>query len=227
MIIGLVVARMVLSRAYRKVVESMPGDKVLMMAPGRFSTVERAPEWAVCHIYDNESYTTMATMPISFSTALYALSHRAKLSAGETVLIHSAAGGLGLAAIQVSKLVRARIFATVGSEVKKKFLVENHGLNPNHIFNSRNVSSFVVAATAATNGRGFDVVLNSLSGEHLHESWRLCTEFGRFIEVGKRDIIEYGRLDMEVFKRATTFTAFDLTSLYYSENRSQNQIWRK
>jgi hypothetical protein len=72
-----------------------------------------------------------------------------------------------------------------------------------------------------------DVVLNSLTGDLLHESWKACAEFGYFIEIGKRDILDGGRLDMHAFERGLTFTAFDLTSLYWSESESRRGIWSR
>ncbi|KAL2194014.1 KR domain-containing protein, partial [Corynascus similis CBS 632.67] len=154
----------------------------------------------------------VATLPLVFSTALYALHHRARLQEGESVLIHSAAGGLGNAAIQIAQLSRAEIFATVSTDEKKEYLVNKFGLKLDHIFNSRD-SSFLPALLAATGGRGVDVVLNSLTGDLLHDSWRACSPWGRFVEVGKQDIVDAGKLDMEMFRRNVTFTAFDLSEL--------------
>jgi len=70
-------------------------------------------------------------------------------------------------------------------------------------------------------------VLNSLTGDLLHDSWRACAEFGRFIEVGKKDILEAGSLNMKLFSNATTFTAFDLTSLYYSQDYAMRDVWSR
>ena len=78
-----------------------------------------------------------------------------------------------------------------------------------------------------TNGRGVDVVLNSLTGDLLHASWNCCGEFARFIEVGKADILDSGKLDMSVFKCGATFSAFDLADIYHSASRKQHQVWNK
>lgn len=79
----------------------------------------------------------------------------------------------------------------------------------------------------ATSGKGVDVVLNSLTGDLLHESWQACAAFGTFVEIGKRDISNGGRLDMQVFSRAATFTAFDLTDLYWSDSNAKQQVWHR
>ena len=109
---------------------------------------------------------------------------------------------------------------------KKSFLMKTFGLKENHIFSSRD-SSFFPAVMQATSGRGVDVVLNFLTGNLLHDSWRCCAEFGRFVEIGKRDILDGGRLNMEIFNRGVTFTAFDLSSLYYSTSPKCRIIWQE
>lgn len=105
-------------------------------------------------------------------------------------------------------------------------LVSEFGLRPDHIFSSRD-SKFLPSVMAATSGRGVDVVLNSLTGDLLHDSWLACAEFGRFVEIGKRDILESGNLDMNIFERNVTFTAFDLSNLFYSDNKAHHMIFRK
>ncbi|KAJ5356106.1 Acyl transferase/acyl hydrolase/lysophospholipase [Penicillium concentricum] len=205
--------------------EFKTGDRVVAMAPGHFATVERFPHWAVCKLSDEEDFTTTSTIPIVFSTVIYGLKHRANLQPGETVLIHSAAGGVGLAAIQYAKHLGAKIFATVGNESKKLFLVEKYDLNPAHIFSSRD-SSFLPAIMEATSGQGVDVVLNSLTGDLLHSSFKACADFGRFIEIGKRDILDHGVLDMSTFGRNVSFMAFDLSNLYLSNKQSHHQLWK-
>ncbi|KUM56794.1 hypothetical protein ACN42_g10406 [Penicillium freii] len=179
--------------------ELKTGDRVVAMAPGHFATLERFPNWAVCKMSDEEDFTT--------------------------ILIHSAAGGVGIAAIQYAKHLGAKIFATVGNESKKSFLVEKYALDPAHIFSSRD-SSFLPAIMEATSGQGVDVVLNSLTGDLLHSSFEACADFGRFIEIGKRDILDHGVLDMSTFGRNVSFMAFDLSNLYLSNKKSHHQLWK-
>ncbi|KAL9091247.1 MAG: hypothetical protein Q9159_001542 [Coniocarpon cinnabarinum] len=202
------------------------GDRVVSMAPSQFATVKQLPEWACVKLEDREAATDVAALPLVFSTALYALKNRANLRQGESVLIHSAAGGLGLAAIQIAQILRAEIYATAGSESKREYLADEFGLNPSHIFNSHD-SSFLPAIMSATNGTGVDVVLNSLSGDLLHDSWRACAPFGRFIELGKKDIADAGVLEMSKFKQSATFSAFDLGQLYESSSPSHHRTWNE
>ncbi|CAD6441950.1 228653fb-a531-47f2-9fd6-a60750073651 [Sclerotinia trifoliorum] len=215
----------VVVRAGSLVDDLVPGDSVVVMAPGHLSNYERVPYWACCKLRPNEPFEFMSTIPLAFSTAIYALRHRANLQKDESVLIHSAAGGVGIAAIQIAQQIGSEIFATVGSERKRKFLIDSFGLKDDHIFNSRD-SSFVAGILKSTAGKGVDVILNSLVGELLQEGWRACANFGRFIELGKRDIVDGGKLDMAQFERNVTFSAFDLGNLFYSDNKRHNNTWR-
>ena len=184
----------------------------------------------------------MPTLPAIYTTALYALDDRAHLRAGEvsaslmpkvksdiriqTVLVHSGAGAFGQASIAIAQQRGAIVYATVSTEAKKDFLVSELGLPRENIFQSRDIS-FVEGLMTATKGKGVDIVLNSLVGDLLHASWRCCANFGRFVEVGKRDIVDAGKLDMDVFLRNVTFTAFDLTELFYHEDQFYKDIWIK
>lgn len=199
------------------------GDRVVSMGPGHFLTTERFPEWACQKLLDDEDLHVVTTLPLVFSTAIYALHHRANIQEGDSILIHSAAGGLGNAAIQIAQLAKAEIYATVSTDEKKSFLVNTFGIKPENIFNSRN-SSFQPAVLAATGGRGVDIVLNSLTGDLLHDSWRVCAPWGRFIEVGKQDLVAAGKLDMEMFRRNVTFSAFDLSELSDEGQPKLNKI---
>ena len=121
-----------------------------------------------------------AAMPVAYLTALYGLLHRARLKAGETVLIHAAAGGVGLAAVQIALRAGATVFATAGTPRKRRFL---HDLGVEHVLDSRstNFASEVVV----------DVVLNSLAGDFIPASVSALAPAGRFIELGKRGILTH------------------------------------
>ncbi|KIX10093.1 uncharacterized protein Z518_01174 [Rhinocladiella mackenziei CBS 650.93] len=215
----------VVDRVGSGVSDLSPGDRVVVMAPGFFRTSEIFPSWACQKLQDDESFDAMCTLPLVYATALYGLRDRANLQAGESVLIHSAAGGLGIAAINVARLLGAKeIFATVSSEEKRDYLVKTFRLKTENIFSSRD-TSFLQGIMKATNGEGVNVVLNSLVGDLLHASWKCCSSFGRLIEVGKRDLVDCGKLEMEEFLRNVTFTAFDVTQLYYHPSPAYNRKW--
>ena len=200
-----------------KVTRFSVGDKVVCAAPSRFGKYQCVPEWACVKMEENESYTDLCTVPVAFATVIYTLKHLARLRRNETILIHSAAGGVGIVALLVAASIGANVIATVGNESKVKYLMENFGLKREQIFHSRD-DSFVNNVLKATNGRGVDVVLNSLTGDLLHQSLGICATFGRFIEIGKRDILDHGNLNMRKLEKNITFFAVDLTDFYYSEN---------
>ena len=200
-----------------------PGDRVISMVPHSFRKYERVPAWACQKLQDGEDYNVLVANLVAFSTAIYGLRYRAQLQPGESVLIHSEAGAVGLAAIQIAQFLEADVYATVGKAEKKAFLTES-GVLESHILNSRD-SSFAEELLAQTQGKGVDVILNSLTDDLLSDGWNLCSGFGRFVEIGKKDITGGSRLDMEKFRDSTTFTAFDLTSLFYSKEKRYRQIW--
>jgi acyl transferase domain-containing protein/NADPH:quinone reductase-like Zn-dependent oxidoreductase len=202
------------------------GDKVVVMAPSHFQNYQTIPEWAAVKLEDGEDMNVAATLPVVWATAIYALHNRASIQEGESVLIHSGAGGVGIAAIQIAQQAGAEVFTTVSTEEKKQYLVNTFGLNPENVFSSRG-DSFLAGILEKTGGRGVDVVLNSLTGDQLHATWRAIADSGRFVEIGKMDLTNAGRLEMDQFLKNTTFTAFDLTHLYTSTNPKQNAIWHQ
>lgn len=122
---------------------------------------------------------------------------------------------MGIAAIQLALMVGADVFATVGNDEKVQYLMETFGLPRERIFNSRD-TSFVDGIMRETHGRGVDVALNSLSGELLHATWKCVARFGRLVEIGKRDLIDAGKLDMTPFLENRSYCSFDL-DLFLSE----------
>ena len=189
------------------------GDKVYGIAPGNFGNYSRAPAMSIQKTASGESHASMASIPIVYMTAVYAFIHLAHLSKGETVLIQSVAGGLGMAALRIAHYLGAEIYATVGAPAKVKVLVEEFGVAEDHIFSSRELSA-IPKLMEATKNRGIDVILCSVGGEHMHEIWRCVAPMGRFIEVGRTDVMDHGKLSLEVFKRNATFSSFDLGLLY-------------
>ncbi|KAL8922238.1 MAG: hypothetical protein Q9208_005317 [Pyrenodesmia sp. 3 TL-2023] len=150
-----------------------------------------------------------ASMPVAYSTAMMSILEVGRLRRGETVLIHSASGAVGQACIMIAQRAGARIFATAGSAEKREFVAQTFGIPTTQIFSSR-TPDFKDGILQATDKRGVDVVVNSLSGHLLQQSWDLIAENGRFIEIGKKDLLENSYLPMRHFDRNVTFTAIDL-----------------
>lgn len=128
------------------------------------------------------------------------------------MLIHSACGGVGLAAIQICQMKGAIIYATVGSDDKADYLTSEIGIPKNRIFNSRD-DSFVRDLMRETQNRGVDIVLNSLAGELLHASWNCVAKFGKMLELGKRDFLGHGILPMSNFASNRSFIGVDVLQL--------------
>ncbi|KAI5865333.1 reducing type I polyketide synthase [Durotheca rogersii] len=185
------------------------GDRVSALLRGHWANHTRTHWTSVTKIPDTMAFETAASIPVVFVTAYYSLHTLANIRRGERVLIHSAAGGVGQAAIQLAQLAGAEIFATVGSLEKEDFIATQYGIPRENIFSSRNVS-FAQHVRQRTNGRGVDVVLNSLAGKMLHETWACIAPFGRFVEIGKRDFEQNNSLQMAPFVKATSFFAVDL-----------------
>ncbi len=148
-------------------------------------------------------------MVVPYMTVLYGLRDRAQLQQGEKILIHNATGGVGLAAIQWAKHVGAEIFATAGSEEKRNHL-KNLGVD--HVYDSRSLD-FATDIRKDTGGYGVDVVINAIAGEALYQSFELLASYGRFVEIGKRDISENNGLPMAAFNRNITFHGIDVDRL--------------
>jgi NADPH:quinone reductase-like Zn-dependent oxidoreductase len=110
-------------------------------------------------------------------------------------------------------MLGADIYVTVGNDEKVQFLVENFKIAKNHIFHSRD-DSFVNDIKRETDGAGVDLVLNSLSGELLHATWSCVAEFGKMVEIGKRDLLGGGRLDMYPFLANRTYACVDIDQLW-------------
>ena len=185
------------------------GDRVFGLCPGRFGNFVRVPAFTCQKGLDSHSFEELATLPSAYGTAYYAMVMAGRIQAGETLLIQSATGGFGMAAIALGQLFGADIYVTAGSETKRE-LLGSMGIKPDHIFSSRDVSQYS-KLKAATGGQGFDVVLNTSSGDYMHQvSWPLVAPFGRFIELKKTDAIDDGILRMEKFNECVSFIPIDM-----------------
>ncbi|KAI1395028.1 putative polyketide synthase [Hypoxylon fuscum] len=202
------------------------GEPVMTWKLDTFSNLVRAPAAMVQPLSGlNLDFATAASLPVIYSTAHYSLSTIARLQPGETLLIHGAAGGVGQAAIMLAQHIGATIFATVSTEAKKALLVEKYGIPESHVLNSRDSKAFSQAVLRLTDGRGVDVVLNSLAGEALRAGWRAIARFGRFIELGQRDIVGNTGLDMAPFLRNVSFHAVNMLDLLdYNEGAAARAL---
>jgi len=160
------------------------GDEVVALGADSFRTFVIRPAALVVRKPAVIDIIDAASTPVAFLTASWGLQRLARLQPGERVLIHAAAGGVGLAAVQLARRAGAEVFATVSTPAKRACL---EALGVRHVMNSRTLA-FADAILAATQGEGVDVVLNSLAGEFIPASLRALKPDGRFLELGKRGI---------------------------------------
>jgi NADPH:quinone reductase-like Zn-dependent oxidoreductase/acyl carrier protein len=185
------------------------GDRVLAFAPACFASFVTTTQASVARISERLSFEAAATIPTTFLTAYYALVHLARLERGERVLIHGAAGGVGMAAIQVAKRCGAEIFASAGSQEKREIV---RLLGADHLLDSRS-RDFADEVMRITHGKGVDVVLNSLAGEAIGKNFSLLRPFGRFLEIGKRDMYANSRIGLRPFRNNLTYYGIDADTL--------------
>ena len=199
----------VVSRVGARVKEIQAGDAVMGFAAACFAShvVTRAD--AVARVPEGWSFEAAATVPTVFFTVHYALTQLAGLRAGERILIHGAAGGIGIAAISLAQHLGAEIYATAGSAEKRDFVSL---LGAGHVFDSRSLA-FAGEILEATAGEGVDVVLNSLAGEAMRRSLDVLKPFGRFVELGKRDFFENTPVGLRPFRNNISYFGVDADQL--------------
>jgi polyketide synthase 5 len=156
------------------------------------------------------------------ATAWYGLHDQARISSEDRVLIHSATGGVGQAAIAIARAAGAEIFATAGSEERRE-LLRDRGIK--HVYDSRS-TEFAEQIRRDTDGYGVDIVLNSLTGAAQRAGFELLAIGGRFVEIGKRDVYGNTRLGLFPFRRNLTFHYVDLALMSVSHPRRVGELLR-
>ncbi|KAI0896802.1 hypothetical protein F4806DRAFT_508595 [Annulohypoxylon nitens] len=200
------------------------GDRVCMLNFGTYANRVRVAADR-CHIIpDTMTFEEAATIPSVYLCSLYAMYHLGGLREGQSVLIHSATGGVGIACIELALHKKAEIFITVGTEEKREFLEKTYGIHRSHMFSSRN-AQFATEIMKVTKGRGVNMVINSLVGELLDASWRILADGGNMVEIGKRDILDRNTLSMEPFDRNCSFRAIDMSYSRHVDERMVSSLF--
>lgn len=213
----------VVSRIGTSVRDFAPGDAVMGFGASCFASHVITRDDAIIQMPEEWTFEAAATIPTVFFTVYYSLRHLADLQPGERVLIHGAAGGVGIAAIQLSRYLGAEVFATAGSSEKRDFVSL---LGADHVFDSRDLS-FADQILTATNGQGVDVVLNSLAGEAIRRNLRILRPFGRFLELGKRDFFENTPVGLRPFKDNISYFGIDADQLLTGRPQLAARIFRE
>lgn len=185
------------------------GDRVIAFASSCFASHVTTKADCAAILPDAIGYDAAATIPTAFVTAWYALDYLARLEPGETVLIHGAAGGVGLAALQICKLKGAVVIASAGAADKQKLV---KAMGADHVVSSRSLK-FADDVMRLTGGKGVDVVLNSLAGEAITKGLQVLKPFGRFLEIGKRDLYGNSRIGLRPFRQNLSYFGIDADTL--------------
>ncbi|XP_010790393.1 fatty acid synthase [Notothenia coriiceps] len=165
-----------------------------------------------------------ASVPVVYATAFYSLVVRGRLRPGETVLIHSGSGGVGQAAIAIALSKKCKVFTTVGSAEKRSYLQQRFPqLSAESFANSRD-TSFEQHILLHTQGKGADLVLNSLAEEKLQASIRCLARHGRFLEIGKYDLSNNNPLGMALFLKNVAFHGILLDALFEEGNHEWEDV---
>lgn len=192
------------------------GDRVVAMAPGTFGQYVTITSTLVVALPERLSYAEGASIPANFATAYYGLRQRAQIKATDTVLIHAAAGGTGMAAVQVAQAVGATIYATASPN--KWATLRSMGIN--HIYNSRTLD-FAEQILADTGGRGVDIVFNSLTGPgFIEKGLSILAPHGHFVEIAKRDV--WSDEEVNAFRPDVTYHFVNI-DVAQPEGRTQMQ----
>lgn len=188
-----------------------PGDEVVAVSPAQAALASHLTV-AAAHVVPKPAtlgFEAAGSVPVVFLTAWYALHELARIRSGERVLIHAGTGGTGMAAVQIARAAGAEVFATAGSPAKRELL---RSLGVRHVFDSRSLD-FADRIREVTAGAGVDVVLNSIAGDAAARSMACLAPYGRFIELGKRDLLQDRRMGLRPFLHNLAYFAFDLRRL--------------
>lgn len=188
------------------------GDRVMGFGSQPFSNLSRVHGHQAHKTPGWMPTTVAASIPHAYVTAYHCIMGIASLERGQSILIQTASGGVGQAAIQLAQHVGAAIFCTVSTAAERKLIMDDYGIPENQIFSSQK-GSLKQGIMRLTNGKGVDLVLNSSAGEALRDSLDCVKPLGTFIELGRSEMQQGSQLGMIAFNRSITFHVFDLETL--------------
>lgn len=201
------------------------GQRVMGLLPAKgLATSVDADKRFLWQVPPSWTLEQAASVPVVYATAYYSLVVRGRLRPGETVLIHSGSGGVGQAAIAIALSKKCRVFTTVGSAEKRAYLQQRFPqLSAESFANSRD-ASFEQHILLHTQGKGVDMVLNSLAEEKLQASIRCLARHGRFLEIGKYDLSNNSPLGMALFLKNVAFHGILLDALFEEGNKEWEEV---
>ncbi|MBA3607143.1 MAG: SDR family NAD(P)-dependent oxidoreductase, partial [Chthoniobacterales bacterium] len=197
-----------------------PGDRVFGLAVFGLSTQTIARGGDVRSIPGDLTFEEAATLPVVFMTSWHALQNVARLRRGERILVHAGAGGVGMAAIQIAQHLGAEVIASAGSPSKRALLKT---LGVQHVIDSRR-GDFAETVLELTDRKGVDVVLNALAGEAIPMGLSCLAEFGRFIEIGKRDIYQNARIPLRPLRNNASFHVVAMDAVFHGDEELTREM---
>lgn len=209
----------VVTRVGAEVTSLEVGDEVVGILPDAFRSYANIRADYVIRKPTSLDHTEAAAL-LSYMTAWYGLVTKAGLTSDDRVLIHNATGGVGSAALQIARWRGAEIFATAGTPEKRAWL---RAQGVEHVYDSRTLA-FAEQIRSDTEGEGVDVVLSAVAGEALTQSFELLAPFGRFVEIGKKNIAENRDLPMRAFQDNLTFFAIDIDRMLALQPRAARRL---
>ncbi|AHH15033.1 polyketide synthase [Nocardia nova SH22a] len=204
------------------VTDYAPGDPVSLTSKGMVARYHTTTTDALTHVRPDTDAARCSSVT-AFTTAEYSLLELARIRAGDTVLVHGAAGGVGSAAVQIAKLHGATVIGTASTEQRRAQVLAE---GADHAIGSRTLD-FVDQVLAWTGGRGVDVIISTAPGEILRQNFTVIAEFGRIVEIGKADIYTGGVLDLSVFDKNISYFSFDLDRMLRRRRDEVMELGRK
>ncbi|XP_054249700.1 fatty acid synthase [Indicator indicator] len=199
----------------------LSGRRVMGLLPAKgLATVVDCHKRFLWEVPKNWTLEEAATVPVVYATAYYALVVRGGIRKGESILVHSGSGGVGQAAIAIALSMGCRVFTTVGSTEKREYLQARFPQLDASSFASSRSTAFEEHVLRVTNGKGVNIVLNSLAEEKLQASLRCLARHGRFLEIGKFDLSKNSQLGMALFLKNVSFHGILLDAVF--EDGSQD-----
>ncbi|XP_073345432.1 fatty acid synthase isoform X2 [Pagrus major] len=203
------------------------GQRVMGLLPAKgLATSVAADKRFLWNVPSSWTLEQAASVPVVYATAYYSLVVRGRLRPGETVLIHSGSGGVGQAAIAIALSRKCKVFTTVGSMEKQAYLQERFPLLSAEAFANSRDTSFEQHILLHTQGKGVNVVLNSLAEEKLQASIRCLARHGRFLEIGKYDLSNNSPLGMALFLKNVAFHGILLDALFEEGNQEWEEVFQ-
>ncbi|XP_063924717.1 fatty acid synthase-like [Zophobas morio] len=186
-----------------------------------YVTCDSSLAWGVP---DSWSLEDAATVPVVYSTVIYALLMVGNMKPGSTILIHSATGGIGLAALNLSLHYGCDIYVTVGTQEKREYLRKNYPqISDRHMGHSRD-TSFELMIKRETKSRGVDFILNSLSEDKLHASIRCLARGGQLMEIGKYDLANDNSFNSLFMEREATYHGIFLDDVFRNVKEMKSKV---